>query len=274
MKLAFFVAALTLLSSLASAQEIDNRALVERLDRMERDLTYMMRAQESRSATPNITVTGEAVQSGALEEQLRSILGEIEKLQFAHKQLEDKLTKTTQDYEFRIADLEKKLAAASQVAATVPAPEPTTATPEPDTTPAAQPEAEKPKFATPREHYNFAFKLLNQTKYDEAGKTFESFISAYAKDPLIGNAYYWLGETFYVRRDYVHAADNYRLGFEAMPNGPKSADNLLKLSMSLSAMKKKSEACIVLGQIVKKYAKEAGSTKQKAEAERVRIGCE
>ena len=31
-------------------------------------------------------------------------------------------------------------------------------------------------------------------------------------------------------RDFVNAADNFRQGFEALPEGPKAADNLLKMA--------------------------------------------
>ena len=73
------------------------------------------------------------------------------------------------------------------------------------------------------------------------------------KDPLVGNAYYWQGETYYIRRDYVNAADSFRQGFEALPTGPKAPDNLLKLAMSLNALNRDKEACVVLGQVISKY---------------------
>jgi TolA-binding protein len=89
----------------------------------------------------------------------------------------------------------------------------------------------------------------------------------------VGNAYYWLGETHYIRQDYVSAADNFREGFEALPNGPKAADNLLKLAMSLSAMKKTNDACVVLDQLLVKFKETSTTVAQKAQSERTRIGC-
>ena len=101
-----------------------------------------------------------------------------------------------------------------------------------------------------------------------------SGVKQYPKDPLAGNAFYWLGETFYVRRDYVKAADSFRQGFEALPSGPKAPDNLLKLSMSLNALKRDKEACVVLKQLVSKFGKTSAATKDKAQAEISRIGCQ
>lgn len=133
--------------------------------------------------------------------------------------------------------------------------------------------AETSGDATPRDLYNAAFRLLNQSKYSEAGAAFDAFTKKYPKDPLVGNAYYWQGETYYIRRDYVAAADNFREGFEALPTGPKAPDNLLKLAMSLDALKRDKEACIVLSQIVTKFKKGAISVSEKAASEQKRMGC-
>ena len=62
-----------------------------------------------------------------------------------------------------------------------------------------------------------------------------SFVERYPKDPLAGNAQYWLGETFYVRKDYSNAATAFAQGYEKYPKGAKASDDLLKLGMSLTA---------------------------------------
>jgi len=130
-----------------------------------------------------------------------------------------------------------------------------------------------PDFKTPREHYNYAFKLLNQTQYEDAAAAFEAFAKKYPKDPLVGNAFYWEGETYYIRHDYSIAADDFRQGFEAAPEGPKAADNLLKLALSLDALNRDKEACIVLHQIIGKFKKSSSSTASKAESEQKRLKC-
>ena len=129
------------------------------------------------------------------------------------------------------------------------------------------------QFANPREHYNYAFRLLNQNKYDDAAASFKSFLKKYPKDPLAGNASYWLGETFYMNHDFVNAADSFRQGFESSPGGPKAPDNLLKLAMSLSSLKHDKEACVVLKQVVNKFGKTSANVSHKAESEKKRIGC-
>lgn len=110
-----------------------------------------------------------------------------------------------------------------------------------------------PSFSSPREHYNFAFGLMNKAQYEEAGDVFASFLQRYPKDELRGNVFYWLGETFYVRENYKKSIDNFRQGFEENPKGNKAPDNLLKLAMSLERETQVSEACLVLDKLVEKY---------------------
>ena len=61
--------------------------------------------------------------------------------------------------------------------------------------------------------------------------------------PLAGNAQYWLGETYYVRKDYENAATAFALGYQKYPKSAKAADDLLKLGMSLGNLGKKPDAC-------------------------------
>ena len=122
-----------------------------------------------------------------------------------------------------------------------------------------------PSFASAREHYNYAFGLMNKAQYQEAGDVFSSFLERYPDDPLRGNVYYWLGETHYVRENYKKAIDNFRQGFEESPQGNKAPDNLLKLAMSLEKDNKESESCLVLEKLVEKYPSPEAIAKKAAE---------
>lgn len=221
------------------------------------------------------------VQFTQLEERLRQMQGNIEEVQFENRRLREKLDLFQQDAELRFSELESggvnpAITATPQPEKITPAaPSETTETPVVATEKQVlrMPASGGESFETSREHYNHAFRLLNQTQYNEAGDSFELFIRTYPKDPLIGNAYYWAGETYYVRQNYVQAADYFRRGYEALPNGPKAGDNLLKLAMSLSALDRNTEACVVLKQVSAKFGGNSTTLRGKAEAERNRIGC-
>lgn len=217
-----------------------------------------------------------------LEEQLRKLQGSLEQVSFQNKQLRTQMDKMKGDMEYRLNALEKGGAAAP-----APAQSGDTGSNSPqasDNTESATPNKYQPsapeapaasdqKFNSSHEHYSAAFKLLNQAKYAEAGALFGGFTQKYPKDPLIGNAYYWLGETQYIRKDYVTAADSFRQGYEAMPTGPKAPDNLIKLASALSAQKKEKDSCLVLKQVSSKFGKTSPNIRARVETEMNRINC-
>jgi tol-pal system protein YbgF len=126
---------------------------------------------------------------------------------------------------------------------------------------------------TPQERYNYAYKLLVQSDYADAESAFREFLGAHPQDALAGNAQYWLGETYYVRGQYEPAAQAFLQGYQGYPKGAKAPDSLLKLGMSLSAMKKNPEACAALGQLGKEFASAPPHVKDAAIRERNKIGC-
>jgi len=121
--------------------------------------------------------------------------------------------------------------------------------------------------------YENAFSLLKQEKYDMAEREFQVFLNQYPNHSLAGNAKYWLGETYYVRGDFEKAARLFAEGFQKYPNNSKSADNLLKLGMSLAALDKKDDACVALSQIEKEGFKASAPVLRRAGQEKTRLGC-
>ena len=81
------------------------------------------------------------------------------------------------------------------------------------------------------------------------------------KHALQANAHYWLGETFYVRRDYQRAAYTFADSFQKYPEGNKAADNLLKLGMSLGKLGKKKEACTTYSRLLENFPKASSTLK-------------
>ena len=71
----------------------------------------------------------------------------------------------------------------------------------------------------------------------------EAFIQQFPNDQLAGNAQYWLGETYYVRKRYNDAATAFAFGYQKYPKSGKGADDLLKLGMSLGSLGQKQDAC-------------------------------
>ncbi len=286
----------------------DYSGLEGKLDRLERDVTFLQR--QVYKGDPNATAgaapasAAASVQFTQVQEDLRGLRGQIEQLEYRLRMLETNQTKRDSDTEYRLQQLEQRATVATTpMDAESPAADidtPSVAAPKAPTAPkvvspqegydvnASDPasarksapaieDEEAPTsgkgFTTAREHYNFAFKQLSDGKYADASASFTEFVAKYPKDTLVPNAYYWMGESYYARKDFTRAASGFRKGYEAAPKGQKAADNLLKLSLSLANLKRKDEACIVLKQITAQYAGSQKATAEKADKESVRLGC-
>jgi tol-pal system protein YbgF len=121
--------------------------------------------------------------------------------------------------------------------------------------------------------YESAFARLQAQDYAGAQAGFESFIQQNPDHPLVSNAMYWLGETFYVRNDFDRAMRIFAESYQKYPKGSKAPDNLLKLGMSLAALGKTSDACIALRQLKKEYPAGAAPVLTRADQEIQRLNC-
>ncbi len=126
---------------------------------------------------------------------------------------------------------------------------------------------------TPKVQYDFAFDLLRRNDFARAEVAFRDFLKRHPKDPLAGNAQYWLGETHYVRGDYQQAAVEFMAGYQNYPKTNKGPDNLLKLAMSMSNLGQTQGACTALGRLAKDYPKAPDEVAKPAAAERAKLKC-
>jgi len=133
-------------------------------------------------------------------------------------------------------------------------------------------EADVPS-GTPTHQFNHAFGLVKQADYPGAEAELKAFIRDHPNDPLAGNAQYWLGETYYARNKYPEAAAAFAEGYKRYPKGPKAADDLLKLAMSLARADQKKNACVVLTQLDQAFPHPGAAIRDRAAAEKKRVGC-
>jgi tol-pal system protein YbgF len=130
-----------------------------------------------------------------------------------------------------------------------------------------------PSSGSPTEQYNHAFGLLKQADYPSAEAALRAFVEQHPRDPMAGSAQYWLGETYYTRGKYIEAAAAFAEGYKRYPKSPKAAEALLKLGMSLSRADQKQNACVALAQLDHDFPNPGATVKERANAERKRIGC-
>jgi tol-pal system protein YbgF len=220
-----------------------------------------------------------------LEQEIRSLTGKIEEQNFKIKQLETELDRRVSDAELRIGDLEKNPASTSSspyggnAAGSTPVAIPPSNTQQLETQWGAPSENTDNlgQIGTSTDQatllYEEAFATLRNGNYDMAEQQFQAFLDKNSGHSLTNNARYWLAETFYVRNQYDRAAKGFATAYQNDPNGPKAADNLLKLGLSLAGLGKNEDACVAFSQLLGDFSTGPRSIVGRAERESTRLGC-
>lgn len=111
---------------------------------------------------------------------------------------------------------------------------------------AADPEAEK-------RAYDEAFSALKDGRYAESARRFQSFIDQYPATDLTGNAYYWLGESYYVTQNYQVALETFGTLLARFPQNQKAPDALLKTGYCQYELKQWDAAEATLNKVIATY---------------------
>ncbi len=111
---------------------------------------------------------------------------------------------------------------------------------------AVSPEAEK-------EAYDRAFQSLKDLKYADAAEYFLTFLAQYPNSEYSDNAQYWLGESYYVTRNYDIALEAFQELLSNHPDSPKIADGLLKVGYTHYELKQWDQARAALIQVQQQY---------------------
>jgi tol-pal system protein YbgF len=94
---------------------------------------------------------------------------------------------------------------------------------------------------------------LKSGKYPEAIASLQQFLTTYPKSDLADNAQYWLGEAYYVTRDFPKAAMAFHAVLDQWPNSRKAPDALLKLGYTQFEMKQYADARATLTDVTKRF---------------------
>jgi tol-pal system protein YbgF len=192
-----------------------------------------------------------------LQEQVRQQQGRIEELQHQLQQLEDKNKAQYVDVDSRIGRLEGGNAGAAAGAA--PTASPAAGTPALAAASSAsagnptQAQGGNADPATVQAAYDVAFKALRAGDYVAASRDFRSFVQQYPNEALTPNAYYWLGESYYVTMNYPVALEAFQQLLKQFPQSEKAPDALLKVGYSQYELKQVDAAKATLTEVGTKY---------------------
>ncbi|MEO7774975.1 MAG: tol-pal system protein YbgF [Steroidobacteraceae bacterium] len=120
--------------------------------------------------------------------------------------------------------------------------------------------------------YNRAFDLLKAADFTGAIAEFTRTAAAYPQGSLADNTQYWLGEAYYVTRDYDNANAAFQRVLTRWPDSRKAPDALLKMGLTQLEQKRPGAARSTLRQVTERYpgsdaARIAGERLQKIPAD-------
>lgn len=101
--------------------------------------------------------------------------------------------------------------------------------------------------------YNHAFETLKSGSYFAAIAQWQDFLKTYPRSKLQENAQYWLGESYFVTRDFDNASAAFKAVIDRFPDSPKAADALLKIGFCHYEKKRLPEARATLKQVQTRY---------------------
>lgn len=104
-----------------------------------------------------------------------------------------------------------------------------------------------------QEGYNVALERLRAGQYQQAINDFRAFIDTYPNSSLNDNAYYWLGEAYYISRDFDNAKQTYLALGSQYPSSEKLPDTLLKLGYVYSELGDYEKSKQVLNKLIEAF---------------------
>lgn len=120
--------------------------------------------------------------------------------------------------------------------------------PEPETVSAAE------TGNTAREIYRKALNLYYDGKPGQARAGFNTLVREHQDSSLLPNAWYWMGETYYMEKNYPQAILTFRQVPDKFPESSKTPDALLKIGYSYEALEDYRNAMFYLSILVQDYS--------------------
>lgn len=101
--------------------------------------------------------------------------------------------------------------------------------------------------------YKDAYETLQKGNIEGARRKFEAFLKQYPNTELSDNAQFWIGETYYLKKDFERAILEYEKAIAKYPEGDKIPAALFKQALAFLELGDKTNARNLLRRVIEKY---------------------
>lgn len=230
------------------------------------------------------TVRGQALvelsqRVDALATDVRALRGDLEMLQRDRELLQRDIESMRRQQADFIARVEQRLTALENRAASVPDAATASTETASDAAPAGTPRpageqpAAPPRVSAaepPEVLYGRAFDALKAARYPEAVVGMSEFIERHPEHPLVDNAYYWLGQTYYVTRDYAKAIEAFAAVGRGATVSAKTPDALLKRGLCEVELGRTEAARASFEQVLRRFPQNEAARLAREQLQRLR----
>jgi tol-pal system protein YbgF len=115
--------------------------------------------------------------------------------------------------------------------------------------------------------YKDAYETFQKGNLEGARRKFEAFLKQYPNTELSDNAQFWIGETYYLRKDFEKAILEYEKAIAKYPEGDKIPAALFKQALAFLELGDKTNARNLLNRVIERYphSEQAEAAKKKLE---------
>ena len=269
----------------ALSQELDVDELLERLDRIEKNISDLQKGRfdEIEKSLSTGYISRNESRLGDFETKLRTNFGLFEESNNKINNVEEKLNLIDKDFQSRINKIEKtiKVLKENKVPQKKSFIQKMQESPVSKQVERSVKEQKKTETTNDianlneeeiKKKYENAIKLLWANKYEKAEKELLQLKSLNPED-LMPNIQYWLGEVYYANKNFQQAVIEFGEGFTNFPDSIKGPDNLLKLGLSFSNLNQKNEACSAFYELEIKYKNSPKNVLDRSQEERKKLDC-
>jgi tol-pal system protein YbgF len=137
----------------------------------------------------------------------------------------------------------------------------------PPVTPASAPTPETRGDAreeTPEQAFAAALKTFRAREHGQAVLEFMDFVAKYPKHGLLPRAQYWIGEAYYVQRDYPQALREFKRVLEMDPGALAASDAWLRIGMCHASLHQPAPATAAWQRVVREYPRSEAAGKARS----------